>query len=727
MICVGLLWNAPAGADFNVPMLKKPSSTEEGRQPPVVPSRKAFVPVVPIGLPDLPDDGPRFTTPVEGPGAASFMEGVEAYGRRDFKTARTAFRTIVEQHAGSPLVGPARAFLAELVAADKANARNRMPAIEAYRAVLRDFPRTPNAARAQWRVGDLYAEMGLRIEAQATYEHGLNDFLTGADADRALLGLAVNFTGWNKWREAEHRFQNLKDHAGNTVVLQYATLGLADTLYTEGQSQDALAFYEEVYARWPEFFKKRPQSFLKFIDTAMALGQDHLGRRLSTTLYNMYPQMPEASLLLVRIGDSFRRAGLRDRAGMFYTEAVSRYADSLGSAIARMRLAELSFELITAEKGLVLRLMVQAQFRYGPVLNLDGEEQRATLRTVADEQAKLAIGSEALYHLGEQFEAIQDWEQTIQAYRKLIARAGRIPDDPWPAAAGRRLSVLLEPWIDNALQAHDDLGVVNLFHQAGRLAENSFSTNKPLLQVLLQVAGAHRRIGFTPEAVKLYLDLVQNGAAMHLREEALVGLGQSYMDQGDYVAARQVFERYWIQYPSGRWKAEALRWLAEAFQADDKHAGTIRICRRWLQNFPSPAHPLRPDMLLMLAQALVKDGEVAEGLRVYAEAERAGALAKPPALIRYADLLVQEKRYDEAVTRYQVALRTDLDATQAEWVRFQLARIRRTQTHYADARSVLQELANLSQDDFVDRLSVSMQTGLPKAPPATASSPKGGS
>jgi len=661
-------------------------------------------------LPDLPDAGPRYEKPVQGAGAAAFERGITAYEQHQYKEAEAAFRQVVSQHPDSVLVEPARAFLAELLLTDQQTRRGLTGAIEAYLAILHDFPSSPSQARSRWRLGDLFAAMGLYAEAQGMYERALADSPTGQDEERALLGLAANFLKWEKWQEAEQHFQLLRTRTSDQTMLRLATIGMADTLYAQQRLNEAQLLYDASYRRWPDFVKQHPAVLSKYADATMALGRDPLARRLFNILYNLYPQAADASMALVQIGDSYRRGGSPEKAGLFYAEAVAHHPKTFGETVARMRLAELGIEKVSAGSDRRLRMEVKNLFREGRTPSMDLMLEQGVFQSVAETHADLAIGSEAMFHLGERFELQGNWLQAVKTYRELRAREGQILGDPWPSAAGRRLSAILEPRLTKAVEDQDGLAAIMLFHLPGGPAEELFADD----HLLVQVAAMHRRVGFSAEAIRLHQALLKRRPAPPLKEEALMELGQCYLDQEDYVAARQVFERYRIQYPLGRWKAEALRFLALVYRAQEDHLGAVRAGRRWLENVPAPTHPLRPGMLLLLAEELVESGDIREAFQAYEEAERVGALVQPVALIRYADLLAREKRYDEAVTRYRLALRASPEPTQEEWARFQMARIRRAQNHHADARSQLQELAEMSQDDLVDRLSRSMQAALPE-------------
>jgi tetratricopeptide (TPR) repeat protein len=218
-------------------------------------------------------------------------------------------------------------------------------------------------------------------------------------------------------------------------------------------------------------------------------------------------------------------------------------------------------------------------------------------------------------------------------------------------------------------------------------------------------------VGLTEEAVKLYQAVLHDRQSA-FREDAQIGLGWSYLAQDDPGAARRVFERYRLQHPLGRWTSEALRGLALAYERQGDRTGVIKSYRQWLRTVTAPAHPDRGDVLLGLAAALAEQGELSEAIRLYEEAERMDEAVDGRALIAHADLLVQLQRLDPAARLYQRGARATTDAAQAEWAMWQLARLRRMQKRYDDARSVLDDLAQRAGETVVGRAAVAMRQDL---------------
>lgn len=668
----------------------------------------APVPLTPW-FPDLPDTGPRYDLSPNGPANPLFVQALMAYTRQAWPEAEASFRQLLAQDPGSPLTDTAQAFLAELLVAGPPAEQRGQAAIDAYRRIIRDFPQTSNAGRAYWRIGDLYVGMYMRVEAQAAYEQGAATLPAGADADRAWLGLAATYVAEQRWPEAERILKRLSGQSADDEIRRYGLLALADLQHAKQQFPAAQPLYETVDRQWPEFLKGRPLSFLRAIENARRAGQWGLVRRWATLFYNLYPRSAQAPLALVEIGDAFHHEGAPARAARFYAEAITRYPETPGASLGLVRMAELGLEQATGDAQHLVRSTVKALFQNGPTPNLDATLRGKALREVADAKADDAAGSEALFRLGEHYEALPDQARALAAYRELVLRAGRVADDPWPTAAGHRLSALLLPRLKEALTQSNDLQTVTLFYPLWGSDEQIFADQETVLQAVV----VYRRIGFTPEAVRLCQYLLRRSSDGPIREEALFHLGQAYLDQNDFVAARQVFERYRLQHPLGRLRAEALLCLARVHRGLRNDDTAVRVLRRWLTLFP--AHPARQEARVLLAQALADSGQPGEALRIYADMERAGVLARQPdvaALIQYADLLQAFRRYDDAVTRYWQALRTSPDAAQTDWIRIQLARVWRAQGHRPEARKLLRELNQSTADELLARLAASMQADL---------------
>jgi tetratricopeptide (TPR) repeat protein len=339
-----------------------------------------------------------------------------------------------------------------------------------------------------------------------------------------------------------------------------------------------------------------------------------------------------------------------------------------------------------------------------PVPDQTDASYRAMLEAIATREASSPMGNEALYYLGKGYEQASDMNRALQAYKEITLRATS-KNDPWAMNATERLSALLTPWIEAAITSRDDLTVVSLFHRQGAMAEQRYARS-PLL---LNIADSHRRLGFSPEAVRLYQQILkpQNDSALH--EAALIGLGKIYLDQRDPEAARKVLERYRFQFPLGKYDEEVVHLLIDAMRQRGDLQGLLHLCRTWLLRHP--VHPERPAMYVQLAKTLGELDKLDESALAYEEAFKAGALQSPDTLVSYADTLSRLNRHERAITAYQSVLGKKPNASQADWARLQTANHWAMLKHYDRATVALAEL-DVTEDPMLNRLASSLKLSL---------------
>jgi tetratricopeptide (TPR) repeat protein len=661
--------------------------------------------------PSMPDDGPRVEEPVQvqGQGIAdlAWHEGYAAYKKGLWPEARGLFEKIVGEYPDSPWVPSAQACLAELVLQEDPSVRNRPEAIQTYKTLLRGYPQSANARRAEWRIADLYLEQGWLQEAQAFYEKALaHSRRLPFDGDRALLGLGYTFMAMRKWGEAEQTFVNLRKQSSHDQLLRHATLALAHTVYVQRRLADAQTFYELSYRRWPEVFRLDPLAIQRYALTQAALHHDASARELMLLFYNLYPRHDYASTALLFVGDSMAATSQPSHAEFFYALVPSLYANSAQETTAGMRAAALRAERMAPAGDNWVGLTVNAMMHDVPVPDQSDTVYRARLEAIASRYVDDALGSEALFHLGKHYEQANDMSRATHTYKEAVLRL-RGDNDRWPAKASERLSALLRPWIEAAIDSHDDLTVVSLFHRHGPNAERHYA-HSPLL---LEIAESHRRLGFSVEAGRLYQQLVKTKDPA-LLESTLVGLGNTYLDQRDMSAARKVLERYRFQFQTGRYGPEVLRQLVTAMQRQGDLQGLLRLCRRWLLHHPQDSE--RPAMYLRMAETLGQMKKFEDSALAYEEALKTVTARSLETIMAYADTLSRLNRHERAIAAYREALDLKPAARDAEWIHLQTAKHWTALKQYDRATVALAEVGD-TDDPIINRFTVSLKGSLQSA------------
>ncbi|OQW45520.1 MAG: hypothetical protein A4C66_07230 [Nitrospira sp. HN-bin3] len=694
-----VVWTVvPSVAIGQAPSPGKNSAVPAGERPAAV---KTQAPVERLAL-LLPDDGPRPEGQSTGIDGLAWQEGRAAYKKQAWAEAQRFFSTIVTSHPESPLVPSAKAFLIELALREDSSGQGRSLGIQEYKKLLRDHPQSMNARRAEWRIADLYYEQGWYQEARVFYEqataHGEGHPFDGS---RSLLGMGYTAMATGKWSDAEHAFANVRARSEHEPLLQGATLGLAHALYRQQRYVDSQPLFDLAYRRWPKLVKADPLAIQRFAVTEIRLQHEASARELLLLLYNLYPRHEHAPAALLQLAESLRAGANQRLAEFVYALIPALYPYSLPATTAKLRLAVQRSETMQAAGAESLGRTVGAMMRDVPIPFQSAASYRALLEDIAKRESANPAGNEALFYLAKEAEHNNEMNQAIGLYRDITLRSANVTD-PWAAKAADRLTAILTPWIEAAVASQDDLTVVSLFHRHGTIARQRYARS-PLL---LQVAEAHRRLGFAAEAISLHQQVIKAHSDPALIEPALIGLGKIYLDQRDPDSARKVLERYRFQFPLGAYEGEVVLLLAQTMRRQRDMQGLLHLCRTWLLRHPG--HRERPAMYLELAKTLGELEKLEESALAYEEGFKAGAVASSDALLAYADTLSRLNRHERAIAAYQAVLEKKPKSRQAEWARLQTAQHWTALKRYDRATVALAELGR-ADDAIVDRLSASLK------------------
>jgi tetratricopeptide (TPR) repeat protein len=384
-----------------------------------------------------------------------------------------------------------------------------------------------------------------------------------------------------------------------------------------------------------------------------------------------------------------------------YRTVIVRFPSTPEASQARLRLTEVGKDLAMQAGDRTLALEVQSGFQVHSPLPVAPEQRVQVLQAVSQEQPFDALGSEALVRLGEHFQAAGREEEAVHHFLLACRRNGVVSGDPWPETARRRLADLIKPALEEALHSADDWRVVLAFHRADTCIDWLALEE----ELVLRGADAHRRLGFSAGAVELYQQVLHRQPGSRGRQEALIGLGRAYLDQDDPGAARQVLERYQLENPLGPYRMEALRYLAEAWNRLGDAQGVVKVCRRWLKLHD--AHPTQDsqynEILLQLADAQASLGAHAEAAVTLDLAERVGAIADLPTILRFARVLAQAGRITAATARYGDVVRMAPASDEADLARFHLSRLWLTQRQYAEAALIADKGRAEARNEVIKR------------------------
>jgi tetratricopeptide (TPR) repeat protein len=654
----------------------------------------------------LPDPGPRFERLTDVTEWSQFEQAVALFTQEQYPAARRHFANLLQKPHTPNLTASLEAFLAESSLKEGRHEVRPIEIIEQYKTLMREDSLSTNAKRAAWRIGDVYRMEGWYQEAQVAYQHALSlSDLESYDANRAMLGLGYTLRGLGKWKDSVQVLDNVLKHTTDPGLLVSASMGQAHSLYRLGRTQEADALYGNLTGRWPAVFRKDPYALLRYADTAGEAHRPSVMRDQLLRFYNLYSNRPETPFVLAHIADSYREAGRWDEAGLFYASVLSQYPESPVAVVARLRFADVQ-EHRVPEEGLVnIRQTVATLVANVPLKAGETLSPRAFFEHSAKEYEDSPVGSEALFHLGETLERAGKREEALGLFEQVALRAGKFENDPWPDKSGAQLVTLLRPRIETALKANDDFELVSLFHRHGPLADRLYAGT----EMLLQIADAHRRLGFPVEAARIYQSLIRDPKAERFQEVALIGLGQSYLDQKDMRAGRAVFERYRLQFPIGRFAGDALLGIMGSFEGEGNLAAMMKLGKQWLEHHPR--HPDRQVVQAKLANGLATAKQYAEAASFYDVLAKGGVQLTGSDVIRQADVYSHLNRPSQALALYKQALVSGLNPEQEAWAQFQIVHLARESKRDDLVQGTLRSLSE-SRDGLVRRIAAVLQTDL---------------
>ena len=644
----------------------------------------------------LPDAGPRFDRAGGDPARLLFDQGVTAYEKRDIPEASARFEQFLREHPQHDCASAARAFLAESMLLAPTGQPRRIDVIEAYRVLGREGGSSGNGKRAAWRMGDLYRELGWYQESETAYQQALGRAEADSyDRNRAMVGLGFTLLGMKKWTDAHKIFELARKQTVDPHLAAHASIGAGHALYRQGLVGEADQLYAMAYQRWGALFRRQPYALIRYANTSSALKRLQAARGLWLQFYNLFPSSAEAPEVLLELADTYQRAKQIKEARLFYAAVAAEYPAAEAGTIAEIRLIRMLGQR-SGEAGISTLPQAQAEsLLLGlPLTSVNFEDLSRWLEETASQYVDSRIGSEALFRLGEFKEEGGHVEEALQIYGRVVARAGRIEDDPWPDKTGARLRSLLEPSLQAAVLSKNDLTAVTIFHRHGPRADQLYAGHR----LLFAVADAHTRLGFATEAARLYQSIIRSPQSGDLLEPALIGLGSSYLEQQDPQAAQRVFERYRLQFPLGPQADQAFVLLLTSMAQQGKHSHVVRLGKRWLRNHPRTE--VRNAVLEKIGLALVELHRPEEALPVLAEAHRLGGLTTPDALATYGDVVSKAKRRDQAVALYRKSLSLNPSRELAAWDHVQIARNFRDARKPDQARVALEALDTEDQPLF---------------------------
>jgi len=215
---------------------------------------------------------------------------VEFQGNK-FPEALVSFDKFLKHYPNSVYKEKALFTRAETVYRIAKNDHTRIrEAIDAFRVANFSFPNSIYRQRGRLRMGDLFFDMNMMIEASAIYHSILKNNPTGKFVLAALKGRANIYMKKGDYAQAYNALERILLLFPGTKEVRDVRFRIADAFYKDKKYKKALAVYEDSHQKWPTYRSTHSFTLNSFADTYYQLGRYEDAKKLYFDLINLYPK-----------------------------------------------------------------------------------------------------------------------------------------------------------------------------------------------------------------------------------------------------------------------------------------------------------------------------------------------------------------------------------------------------------------------------------------------------
>ncbi len=526
-------------------------------------------------------------------------------------------------------------------------------AIEAYKQLMQEFPRSRFADRALFYSGEAHYALDQPREALRYYDRLLKSSLAEESALRcdAMYARGLALEDLKEYDQAAAAYRSMLETCGSDSLASAVRLQLADLLVLQEKYPEAeQAFSEAIVAGGPELARSiyRRAYVLTQMDRAAEAAAAY------ESLIEQFPESPYAASALLAAAQSYYRAGQLAEAAERFQKVVDNQSDEAGADRSAATEAAHWLSVLALREGRVEQAEQIAREQiakgtagpYQTTLRLDAaealsmqpEKQQQALaefEQILQDAPDDPLAPRTLYNAA--FTALQLGQpakslELTAAFTKRFAEDPLAPDMQYIAAEAH-------------LMAGDPAAASDQY--AALLESASENPQRPLW--VLRAASAALAAGEYDRAIEQLQQNLETLPQAPQKAEAQFLIGSSYLASQRPAEAVIAFEQGLAADPQFARTAELLLRLGLAQRAADDGAAAKQTWQRIVTDFADTR--AADQARYQLAQQASDAGEMSEAVKLYSELLREGAEPglRPFALYGRGWSLLQLKEYEPAL------------------------------------------------------------------------------
>ncbi len=636
-------------------------------------------------------------------GEDPFVVVMEAYHANEFARAiQEVEQLLPDLPPGGPSAEAAAFLLGDLYfkLGAKGNKEALRKAVAAFQKAGYAYPKSENAIRGFWRMGQASAKLKLYPEAIGNYNRILRYHPNSQYVGLAHLGIGHVLRTQGKWKEAQVSYKKAASHKLSPSDQNALLIGNADVLYHLESYEEAYKSYNTAARNRPDYWKGEPSVLLQHGEMAQRMGRYGEARKALMLFFNIYGNEPLAPVALAMAGDTLRHEKKNREAQKIYN--IVRTFDKATPGVQAAKLLMAVGEMLGSECAPASMLKNSQNHCLEEAEQKNADEARV-LDTIGDEAKTLLKKdlppltlNEILLEAAKLHRKHGSYDTAIAIENKLLLR---LPGDstPFRKKLTSELNDTMSDAINEAAVKQDDVRIVQLFYTY----PSAFTPKMLTGSTGMLVAEKLLKVGLYSQSLDLY-EPISVSVANPFAESALIQLGKLLMQQGDYARARGKFMQFLARYSRSKRVPDVKVFLAELSDYQGEKEKAILEYQGWLRLYPK--HPDHERVSLKLAKLFQNKRDFKNEIDVYLRLIKTDSQKHAWLYLRVADGYYLLKDYKKAADFYQLVLKTGVVGSRGNWAQLQLANCYQALGKHDEGKAIYVRLEQDADDLLIKKV-----------------------
>lgn len=435
-----------------------------------------------------------------------------------------------------------------------------------------------------------------------------------------LIGLATLYTDAGDNQSASGIYQKLINEFPQSFRLAQAYLGKANSDYAQADYASAITNYENLIAKF-----SKDQNYAEIIEKAYyGLAWTYLKSGKADQAIQSFQDIVDKSTskiarasALTQIGDAYQEINQFDKAVQVYDQLLRDYPDSVFADYAQYRQGIALLKINKIDAATLSFQSLQANFPKSKYLG------------------------EVKYYLALAYFKKEQWEQAVRLAKTYL-------DEPNDTKSFIAETNYLLGLANFNLKKYDQ--ALNVFQ---KLAKNSADQKDMRQAAELYIAKSLFALDKQKEAIEKFSAIPKLYPASESAAEALLWLGDYYLDNDEYAQAISYYNQFIAGFPSSEKISLVYYELGQSYQGAGKLNEALKTYKQIMK---SPDTEIFARAQLAVADIFSKDLDPQTAISTYQNIAQTIPEFKKEALLRVAEIYKNTDAYAKAITTYQEAL-----------------------------------------------------------------------